>query len=150
TPTRLDVTNATGRRGEATVAATGSVDWSTPMPQLSLDVDSQRVRFDDALRDSLPAEAAKSVWNSLRPVGEADAALVLRGPATSPTWTLGIVARGAAGVTPDFLPLPMNGLTGAIRATEDRVELTDVTAKVAGGTATLAGTGEFAPGGRST
>ena len=149
TPTRLEVVRVAGRRDESPVVASGFVDWSTPVPQLSIDVDAQRVRLDQSLYDSLPGPAAKSVWASLRPSGETDAGLALRGPAGSPTWSLGLAARGAANVTPDFLALPMTHLSGAIRATEDRVDLAGVGANVADGTATLEGRGEFAAGGRS-
>ena len=144
TPRLVRVDRATGERGGAKVSASGSIDLADPSkPTLTLEANAVAMAFDATLRDSLPAPAQK-VWDTLRPSGTADGMLKLTGSAESPDWVIDLTARGDAALDkPEFLPIAMTNLTGSVHAIADRVEINSVTAKVAGGTATLTGVGEF-------
>ena len=141
TPTGLKVDHAEGRRGDSKVTASGSAQWATTRPTIEVDASVTNLAVDAQVRDSLPAPA-RPVWDSLHPGGLTDARLTLTGDAESPDWTLNLKPRGAT-LRPDFLPIAMGDIAGEIRATPTRVELSNVTASVAGGTATLNGVGEI-------
>ena len=141
TPRALKLDRAEGHRGDAVITASGGADWSSGGPMIEIDAAATNLLLDESVRDSLPGPAL-SIWNSLRPGGTTGARLTLSGDAASPAWTLNIRPRSGT-LKPDFLPVPMSAIVGEIRATSTRVELSNVTGDVAGGTATLNGVGEI-------
>lgn len=140
-PTSLKIDRAAGRRGDSPVSASGTIDWSAD-PVMDIEVRGDQLALDAAGRDSLPKEG-QSIWDGLRPRGATDLILRLSGAAARPKWIAEIRPSGAA-MRPDFFPMEMTSVTGAIIAASDRVELRDVQGNVAGGRATVSGVGEFA------
>jgi hypothetical protein len=142
TPRTLKLDHAEGRRGDAVVTASGTADWTGARPTIQIDANAANLLLDTSVRDSLPAPA-RPIWDSLHPAGATDARLTLSGDAESPTWTLNLKPRGAA-LKPEFLPLPMTGITGEVSATATRIDILNLSGNVAGGTATVNGVGEVA------
>jgi hypothetical protein len=78
TPSQLSIEELAGRRGEASVAASGSVDFSAAAPVIALKASATNLPLDPALHESMPAPARES-WDALQPRGSIDAYLEYAG-----------------------------------------------------------------------
>jgi hypothetical protein len=79
-PDRMEVLELHGKRGDALLCGSGTVDWSNQQPVVKLEGSAQRMTLEPALRDLLPSEARQG-WAMLDPHGIFNADLSYKG-----TW----------------------------------------------------------------
>jgi hypothetical protein len=82
-PDRMEINELHGRRGDTTLAADGSVDWSTGRPTLKLNGSAQKLVLDTPLYGLLPA-SAQQAWSTLDPHGTLNAQLFYQGTCPAP------------------------------------------------------------------
>lgn len=151
-PARLELQQATGRRGEADLQARGNIAWPKDDVSLQMHLEAKKLLLDKPLYNLLP-EDAKAAWRQQKPEGSADIILDYTGhrrspdadpgtrattsqPATAPADAavvsdnirLEIVPRQLA-ITPEVFPIRMTALGGKVVFANGQVELQDMTAR---------------------
>ena len=87
-PDRLEILSMHSKRGDASFASTGSLDWSTNPPMVKLNASATRLTLDKALLQMLPPDA-KQAWITLDPHGTVDANLLFHGAWSPPGAAMG-------------------------------------------------------------
>jgi len=82
-PDRMEVLDLHGKRGDATLAGSGSVDWSSGRPVVKMNVTASSLALDPALCQLLPAQA-RQAWTELDPHGAVNAELFYQGTCPAP------------------------------------------------------------------
>ena len=137
-PARLRFTDIAGRRGDATLKATGAFDWADGSPDVELKLAATDLLLDKALRDILPEGAQKSI-DANRPDGTVDIDLhytvatppAKKGmplPAGSEDIELILRPRKLAAM-PDVFLYRLEDLGGEIYVKNNFVRLTDLTGR---------------------
>ena len=158
-PTWLKLENVKGKRGQADVAADGTVAWPDNRPTVDLSGTLSNLALDKTLYAMLPA-SAQAGWDQVQPEGTLDAEIRYAGeagvdqPTTAPTTapaSPGPTSRPMAleltlhprklAATPKTLPYRMEDVRGTVHITPDQVELKDITARHGDTALSLAGTG---------
>jgi hypothetical protein len=142
-PERLDLRELKGRRGDATLAATGEVTWGGGQPpKVSLDVTADALALDAGLYQAIP-EGARKAWDAVRPKGSVDvklkyAGVARRGDPPPPDFTVEIRPRD---LTLNWVTLPyeLRQVTGAVVVTPADTELRELAGRHGDATVKLDG-----------
>jgi hypothetical protein len=130
TPQTVVIDNIHTENGDQTIAATGRVDFRDHQSETALEITAQRLPLDDALFEALPP-TAQEVWNHLNPKGKIDVRAVLNFKPNQP-WS-GDVKLNLLDAAVSYKTLaPITGLWGQVAFTPERIELKNITGKVAG------------------
>lgn len=135
---KASITNATAKRGDATIEAKATFDWSDENdPTIVATATVRSLAIDKSLVESLPARSRESV-EALSPSGTVDLDI---------DYAAGgyrVVARPKAlSITPKSLGIELKDLAGEVAFDKQAVTLKDVTARV--GDAKLQASGTFEP-----
>ncbi len=130
-----------GRHGPTTIAIDGRFAQSEQGPQARLGLDCRRLQLDDELLGALP-DSLRDRWKTFSPKGVVDLRTDVRwsgqGQQRRTSHETTIEARGIE-VCYESLPLPLSEVTGRVRLTDDRLELTDLSGVHNGGRMRLDG-----------
>jgi hypothetical protein len=165
TPDRLQFERVTGRRGAATLAVRGEIDWPRGVPRIVLDASAEALELDDALYDLLPPVAQRG-WDETQPQGTLDAelhydsvafdaarrradALATQPPDPAaappdPAEPVGLrvaLKPRALSATLKSMPYRLDALTGQIILDDHRVTLSDITGRHGDAKVAVSGSG---------
>ncbi len=149
-PDHLQVLELHGKRGDADLAGTGTIDWSTSKPDVKLNASATHLLLDPAVDQLLP-EAGKQAWIALDPHGLVDGHLYFHGtfPPVASEPVASLEAPNAATllvvpkvddfrltlkptdvtVTAKVLPYRLDHCAGTIVIAPDNITVTDIHAK---------------------
>lgn len=149
-PARLELKQATGRRGDADLQGKGDIAWPEGDVSLKMHLEAKKLLLDMPLYNLLP-EDAKAAWRQQKPEGTADIILDyaghVRSPDAGPTTRIATsqpVTAGAAAppnsirlevtprgltVTPEVFPLRLTALGGKVVFADGELQLQDLTAR---------------------
>jgi hypothetical protein len=152
----LTLRDVHGKRGDADVSAHGSVNWSTPQPQITLSAKADNLALDKSLYNLLPTPA-KNGWDAVHPVGSADVTVDYTGAPPvvdssaagasvgDSSYAISITPRNLSALV-DACPYRLDNVTGSVNLSPDQVTLQDITAHHGGATIHVSGTGNLSSG----
>lgn len=145
---RLQVLELHGKRGDSTLDAGGTVNWSTGAADVNIDASATHLQLEPALREMLPPDAA-AAWKALDPHGIIDSRVVYHGiwpvthsepvasiqpqvdslqsPALPVSNQFNITLKPVdVSATPAALPYRLDHCAGEIAITPDSIVITDL------------------------
>jgi hypothetical protein len=145
---KLTLRQIHGKRGNSDLSADGSVDWSTPQPQLTISAKASNLVLDRSLYNLLPSPAKKG-WDSVHPAGSADVTVDYSGSAGEDE-TSALDTGYAISITPrhlsanvDAAPYRLDNISGTLNISPDQVTLSNISAQHGGATVHVSGTGSL-------
>ena len=143
-PETMSLVRVSGRRGDASVVASGTVSWPRDEPRVQLAIEATNLLLDNGLYGILPP-GGREGWDLVRPEGTVDARISIAGAVgegRNPGYELTILPRKLA-VTPTVFPVRFADVTGKVHVTPERVELTGLIARRGESRITLGGGGDL-------
>jgi hypothetical protein len=162
-PDHLEILALHGKRGDADLNGTGTIDWSGISPEVKLDASAKHLTLEPAVCQLLP-RGGKQAWTTLDPHGVMDADLFFHGifpcgggdkvaSLEMSAGTMTAVPLPAVQdfrvalkptdvtVTPQPLPYRLDHCTGTITITPQTITIADVHGKHGDATIAVAGKG---------
>ena len=162
-PDRMEIEDIHGKRGETTLAVSGSMDWSAGRPIVKLNCNAEKLTLDSSLYGLLPS-AVQQAWSALEPHGTLNARLFYQGacpaPPGEPIASLdlpsGVILAAAAApvgdfkltleptditVTPKPLPYRLDHCSGSITVTPTDITIGKIRGHHGNATVELSGKG---------
>jgi hypothetical protein len=146
---RVTLGDFKGKRGEASLFASGSVDWVGGAPQLAVTASAKNLHLEPALYQLLPKDA-QTAWDTVQPEGTVDVSLrygngaattqPTTAPTTRPVYQVTLNPNKLA-ATVKSLPYKLTELTGTIEVTPNGATLQNVIGKHGAATIAVNGTG---------
>ncbi len=131
TPEQATIVDVSGRHGQATIKASGSVRLHDNQPQAEVLVAADEVVLDDEFRNVLP-DKFKAAWSLFDPAGTVSVRTQIfqigRGDHAARSHRTVIRALGNDMTYKNF-PLPLHNVRGRIIVTDHDLQLVDVTAE---------------------
>lgn len=122
------ITDLVGIHGSGTVVVNGSLGAGDPYPVVDLAIQGSRIALDDALRDALPSRA-RHFWHEIRPEGEVDVTVQLRGSGRQPHADLTAIMRPVANrvsIYPRFAPYRLDRMSGTLKYASQKLDIEEV------------------------
>jgi hypothetical protein len=148
---RITFTDFKGKRGEATLAASGRVLWAEHRPDLSVTASAKNLLLEPALYQLLPKDA-QAGWDSVHPEGTVDVEMQFGddarkrdgspSPTTAPSlpYHLALTPNKLAATLKE-LPYKLTDLSGTIVVTPEGTTIENVMGKHKGASIAISGTG---------
>ncbi len=143
TPSRLELTDLSGVRGQSAVAGHVLIDWETGQPKISISASARNLQLVPSLYEMLP-QAARAGWEAIKPRGTIDAKLEYSATiGEAPDHLeLQITPRDLS-VTPSAAPYRLDHLQGEISIFPNRVILNDLRATHGDARISISGRGDL-------
>ncbi|HUS93383.1 MAG TPA: AsmA-like C-terminal region-containing protein, partial [Phycisphaerae bacterium] len=118
----------TGRHGPAELAVQGRIDlWRRHY--FDVTVTAKHLPLDAEVRDALPEEDVRKIWDQFQPAGTADGTVRVRqdGPGKGPQTDVALAFDGEASMSYQGFPYRIGGLSGQVRIAGSKVAVDSVT-----------------------
>jgi hypothetical protein len=161
-PDRLTINDMTGKRGVGDLSGRGEVSWPQNKPNIFFSGTATKLALDRTLYNILPA-GAQTAWDAVKPEGVVDLDLSYRGAVgvmaptqptigstgdspspsgTSPVRNLDLIIHPVKlAATVQAVPYRLDDITGTVRLSSGKVQLTDLVGKHGDGTIRISGSG---------
>jgi hypothetical protein len=155
-PDRLIINSMSAKRGDAGLIARGEVSWPNNQPNIFLSGAASRLELDQTLYRFLPTPAQKA-WDAVKPEGIVDLDLTYKGSvavderaarhqdptqANTPLQNLDLVIHPVKlAATVQAVPYRLENITGTVRLSNGKVQLTDIAGTHGNGTVRVTGSG---------